>query len=143
MRVPFAMAVAGGVVFIAAQTCGAFTPLNIANRTDYVFDKAGTLYISTTGGNVVRYNTKTNSYLTPFAIGGSLAGIDLSPDGLTLAVADYSTQGANNRIHLVNTLTGVDTPVSFVRQSLESGTYMVAWGSDNQLLITSNFAGSG
>lgn len=121
----------------------AYSFLDVPDRVDYAFDKSGILYVSTTGGKIVRYNTQTSSYLSPFTVGGTLCGIDLSPDGSTLAVADSSTQGATNRIQLVDTLTGAATPISFTRQSLESGTYMVAWGSDNQLLITSNFAGSG
>jgi hypothetical protein len=120
-----------------------YTQLNIADRRDYAFGADGIFYITTTSGNILRYDTQTGSYLSPFALGGALGGIDLSPDGLTLAVADFSTQGTNNRIHLVNTTTGINTPVSFTRQSLESGTFMVAWGADNQVLVTSNFAGSG
>jgi WD40 repeat protein len=132
------------VLGVASRSAKAqFTPLTVADRRDYVFDASGILYISTAGGSILRYNTQTASYLSPFSIGGTLNGIDLSPDGQTLAVADSSTQGANNRIQLVNTTTGAATPVSFVRESLESGTYMVAWGSDNQVLVTSNFAGSG
>ncbi len=120
-----------------------FTQLNVPDRRDYAFGANGLLYITTTSGSILRYDPQSGSYLSPFAIGGTLGGMDLSPDGLTLAVADSSTQGTNNRIHLVNTTTGVDTPVSFTRQSLESGTFMVAWGADNQVLVTSNFAGSG
>lgn len=119
------------------------TFLNVADRRDYAFSNDGILYISTSGGSILRYDTRSASYLAPFTIGGTLNGLDLSPDGQTLAVADASTQGANNRIHLVNTANGADNPVSFARQSLESGTYMVAWGSDNQVLVTSSFSGSG
>ncbi|HEV8293250.1 MAG TPA: hypothetical protein VGP94_15045 [Tepidisphaeraceae bacterium] len=143
MRVGFGMVIAAGILVMAAEAHAAFTPLNVADRRDYAFDKTGILYISTTGGSVLRYNTLTNTYLSPFVIGGTLNGIDLAPDGLTLAVADTTTQGANNRIHLVNTVTGTDTPVSFVRDFGESGTYMVAWGSDGQLLVSGSFSGSG
>lgn len=120
-----------------------YTFLNVPDRRDYTFDGNGMLYISTSGGSILRYDTHAASFLAPFTIGGTLNGLDLSPDGQTLAVADYSTQGSSNRIHLVNAATGADNPISFARQSLESGTYMVAWGSDNQVLVTSNFAGSG
>jgi hypothetical protein len=131
------------LLLCAAPTVWGYTFLNVADRRDYAFDRNGILYITAGSGNVQRYNTSTSSFLTPFNIGGSPIGIDLSPDGSTLAVADGSTQGTNNRIQLVNTATGVATPVSFVRESLESGTYMTAWGSDGRLLVTSNFAGSG
>jgi WD40 repeat protein len=133
-----------GVLGLVSQsTLRAYTFLNVPDRRDYAFDNHGILYISKTDGDIDRFNTKTASFLTPFHVGGMLNGIDLSPDGQTLAVADSTTQGANNRVQLVSTTTGTATPISFTRQSLESGTYMVAWGSDNQLLITSNFDGSG
>jgi hypothetical protein len=131
------------VCVCARYSEGGYTQLNVTDRVDYAFNNSGLLYISTSGGNILRYDTQTSSYLTPFNIGGSLRGIDLSPDGTTLAVADGTTVGSSNRIHFVNTTTGVDSPVSFTRQSLESGTYMVAWGADNQVLVTSTFAGSG
>lgn len=130
-------------ILCAQSALAGYVELNISNRRDYVFDNNGVLYISTSSGSILRYNTQTASFLAPFNIGGTLNGIDLSPNGQTLAVADSSTQGANNRIQLVSTATGAATPISFARQSLESGTYMVAWGADNQVLVTSNFAGSG
>jgi hypothetical protein len=120
-----------------------YTVLNIADRRDYTFGSNGVLYISTASGNIVRYNTALGTFMTPFVVGGSLNGIDLSPDGQTLAVADSSTQGANNRVQLVNVNTGLATPISFQRQSLETGTFMVAWGADSRLLVTSDFGGSG
>jgi WD40 repeat protein len=127
---------------MALSADAAFVSLNVTNRSDYAFAAQGVLYI-TAGSQVVRYDTRTSSYLTPFEVGGNLAGIDLSPDGTTLAVADYSTQGANNRVHLLNRVTGADNVLSFTRQSLESGTFMVAWGADGRLLTTSSFNGSG
>ena len=45
--------------------------LSIPGREDYVFDNSGILYI-TDGSNIDRYNTQTNSFLTPFQVGGSL-----------------------------------------------------------------------
>jgi len=137
----FAVAVSASLV-AALSADAAFVSLNVTNRSDYAFDRQGILYI-TAGAQVLRYDTRTASYLAPFDVGGSLVGIDLSPDGTTLAVADGSTQGANNRVHLLNRLTGADTPVSFSRESLETGTFMVAWGADGRLLTTSSFGGSG
>jgi dipeptidyl aminopeptidase/acylaminoacyl peptidase len=135
--------IAIGVLHLAPHPTHAATILNVPDRKDYAFDNNGILYISTAGGNIIRYNTSTGSYLTPIGVGGTLNGIDLSPDGRTLAVADSSTQGVNNRVWLVSTATGAAASTSFVRQSAETGTNMVAWGSDNQLLVTSNFGGSG
>ena len=130
------------LAFTPAWTAASFTELAIGNRMDYAFDAAGVLYV-TAGSSVMRYDTPTGQYLTPYGIGGSLVGIDLSPDGQTLAVADATTQGANNRIRLVNAASGVTNDVSFVRGNGEAGTFMVAWGYDNRLLVTSSYSGSG
>jgi hypothetical protein len=119
-----------------------YTELTIANRRDYVFDANGILYI-TAGDSIQRYDTTAGAFLSPFVVGGNLIGIDLSPDGQWLAVADATTQGPNNRILLVDTGTGDVTEVSFELAFGEAGTYMVAWGADYQVLVTSLFAGSG
>ncbi len=119
-----------------------YTELNVADRRDYVFDANGILYI-TAGDTIQRYDTAAGAFLSPFVVGGNLIGIDLSPDGQWLAVADATTQGAYNRIVLVDTGAGDTTEVSFERAFGESGTYMVAWGADYQVLVTSSFAGSG
>jgi hypothetical protein len=119
-----------------------YISLSVANARDFVFDSAGILYI-TSGPNIVRYNTASKQFLSPIAVGGNLMGIDLSPDGHTLAVADTVVQGTTNRLVLVDTITQAQTPVFSTRQSLESGKYMVAWDAAGRVLSTSSFAGSG
>src|SRR6185312_10561649 len=109
----------------------AYTPLNVSNRTDYAFDNTGILYM-TAGSQILRYSTSTSSFLTPWNIGGSLVGIDLSADGNTLAVADSTSN--QSRVFLVNRSTGQSTPVNFTPAFGEAGTFMVAWGSDGRLL---------
>lgn len=131
------------IALLGLQPAMGFTFLDIPNRCDYAYDQSGILYVSTTDGKIDRYNTRTSSYLTPWTVGGSLCGIDLSPDGSTLAVADTTMQGANNRIVLIDTRTGSAQSVSFVADYGEAGTFMTAWGVDNQVLVTSNWNGSG
>jgi DNA-binding beta-propeller fold protein YncE len=119
-----------------------YVSLNLPGATDFVFSASGILYV-TAGADIDRFNTKTDTYLTPFVVGGDLLGIDLSPDGTTLAVADSSFQGSTNHIQLVNTATGAATAVNFPLAGGESGTYDVAWESNGDVLVTSNYAGSG
>ena len=109
--------------FVCASA-NAYTFLNVSDRRDYAFGDNNLLYISASGGNILRYDLANNVYLTPFAVGGTPNGIDLSPNGTTLAVADSSTQGATIGFNSSILRTGIGTPISFVRQSLESGTYM-------------------
>jgi hypothetical protein len=101
-----------------------------------------TVYI-TSGASVLRYQIGTNSFLTPFTLGGNLAGLDLSPDGNTLVVADRTRDASNIWVHVVDLRTGASSKVNFPRYSLEGGTFTVAYGSDNHVLITSMFEGSG
>lgn len=111
-------------------------------RSDTVYDNfTHTLYISA-GSSVLRYDTNTNTFLDPWNIGGNLVAMDLSPDHSTLAIADltYSTQ---NRVHLVDTATGQDSPVSFNLAYSEAGTCSVAYDSYGKLLVTSGYNGSG
>jgi DNA-binding beta-propeller fold protein YncE len=112
----------------AASVLAAHIPLDVPDRRDYAFDHNGILYISTNGGSILRYDTRASSFLEPYSVGGRPIGIDLSLDGSTLAVADSSPQGGNQRIVLVDTAFGTQTEALFPRYSMEHGTFMVAWG---------------
>ena len=123
-------AVVGQVNFIPAP-----------GRADMVYDDArGVLYI-TSGTSVLRYKFATNSFLTPYQFSlGDLSGVDLSPDGNTLAIADRNITG----IHLVDLQTDTIKPdILFTPASNEAGTYTVAYGNDGALLVTTMYNGSG
>lgn len=112
-----------------------------ANRTDMVYDDArGVLYI-TDGTRVLRYQPATDSFLAPYTFNlGNLSGIDLAPDGSTLAVADRNVVG----IHLIDLASDEVRPdLLFTASSGESGTHSVAFGADGALLVSSRFNGSG
>jgi len=112
-----------------ASAVGTF--INAPDRIDMVYDDArGVLYI-TNGGEVLRYKLSTDSFLSPFTLGGSLMGIDLSPDGNTLAVADAAFAG----IHVIDLLTETSEAVS----GAPGGTWTVAFGNDGKALISSRW----
>jgi hypothetical protein len=121
----------------STATAGPIT-LSIPNRGDYVFSNSGILYI-TAGSQIDRYDTVTNAFLSPYQVGGNLLGIDISPDGKTLAVADTTRTG----IDLVSTSTGAVTQVNFTPAFGEAGAYTVAYGSNGNLLVSTQFNGSG
>ncbi|HEX8351514.1 MAG TPA: Ig-like domain-containing protein, partial [Pyrinomonadaceae bacterium] len=124
-----------------AEAAGTLIPA--PGRVDMVHDSArDTLYV-TSGASVLRYQLGTNSFLPPFNLGGNLAGLDLSPDGDTLVVADRTRDASNIWVHVVDLRTGAAGKVNFPRYSLEGGTFTVAYGGDNHVLITSTFEGSG
>ena len=111
---------------------------------DVVDDPARNIvYISTSDGNVLRYSLASQSFLTPFALGGSLCGMDISPDDNTLVVADTSSGATTNHIDVVNLTTGSSQQIPFALASGESGTYTAAFANNNTVLVTSDYNGSG
>jgi hypothetical protein len=138
------IAVVFAVIFSAhanAQAEGTLIPAQA--RVDMVYDLArDTVYI-TNGGAVLRYQIGSNTFLPPFQLGGNLYGIDLSPDGKTLVVADATRTETSVWVHVIDLQTGTSRKASFPRAFLEGGTYSVAFGNDETVLITSTFEGSG
>ncbi|MFK2877913.1 Ig-like domain-containing protein [Rhodanobacter hydrolyticus] len=131
----------------AAKADGTFIPA--ANRTDMVYDAQRDLIYIANGSSVLRYDVTAGAFLSPLNLGGQLEGVDLSPDGNTLAVADAACTSTNSWVHLVNLNTLVDTKAMYTLPgpdswfSLEAGTYAVAFAADGSLLVTSEFNGSG
>lgn len=110
---------------------------------DTVFDDARHVLYLTLGDSVLRYDTRAEAFLPPLKIGGYLRGIDLSPDGNTLAVADTNYTSGLVWIYLVDLQTDQVTKVPFTRSPGEGGTFTVAYGSDGRLLVSSTYLGSG
>jgi hypothetical protein len=112
-------------------------------RADIAFDTASNvLYISGTD-ELRRYDVKSQTFLDPIHLGGHTMGMDISPDGKTLAVANTTYGSSTNFIDLVNLKTGTSSRVDFGLSFYEGGTYSVAFDSQGKLLVTSQFLGSG
>jgi WD40 repeat protein len=105
--------------------------------------KRGRLYISTRGhtgdGQVLSYQLATRQFDPPLVTGGTFAGIELSPDEDTLAVADATQSGPKTivvidlRTRVASRLTGPD----------DGGTFSVAFTSNTEVLVSAAaFAGS-
>ena len=127
-----------------ADAAGTFIPA--ANRVDMVHDaKRGVIYISSSDGQVLRYHLASASFLAPISTGGEPSGIDLSPDGNVLAVADRSRSDTQVWVHRVD-LDADDpesTKLTASRAFMEGGTWTVAFDATGKLLVTSRFEGSG
>src|SRR5207249_4636243 len=79
--------------------------ISAANRVDMVYDAGRDILYITSGSTVLRYQLASDSFLTPFQLSGSLMGIDLSPDGNTLIVAE-STATSNVQVHVIDLTSG-------------------------------------
>jgi hypothetical protein len=113
--------------------------ISASGRADMVYDGARDIVYITSGGSVLRYRLASNTFLSPLQLGGTLSGLDLSPDGNTLAVADRSRVA----IQLVDLMTGTARQVTFTPASGETGTYAVAFGADGALLVSPQSSGTG
>lgn len=140
-RAMLALLVLGSVGAAAARAEGTF--VSAPSRVDVAYDDARDLLYISNATQVLRYQVSTNTFLAPVTLGGSLAGMDISPDSSTLAVADFTYDDQHNWVHLVNLDTLADNKVDFDLAFDEGGTYTVAYGKDGKLLITSQFEGSG
>ena len=135
-----------GVLLIASsqkiQALGTFIPA--ASRIDMVYDSARDVLYVTNGDSVLRYQVGSNTFLSPFTITGSnLSGIDLSPDGNALVVADKRRLDPFVWVYAIDLPTGQTRQVLMTRAFMEGGTYAVAYAKDGTVLTTSIFEGSG
>ena len=127
----------------ANQTHAVGTFIPAASRIDMVYDSARDVVYITNGGSILRYHIGTNTFLTPFVTGGNLGGIDISPDGNTLVVADRRRLETLVWVYVVNLKTNQITQLTFPRAFFEGGTFTVAFANDGTVLSTSLFEGSG
>ncbi len=141
-------------LFLSRQVIAEGSFISAAGRVDTVYDaKRKVVYISDTrrgvtesivSSGVLRYSLASSSFLPTIPISGNLKGMDLSPDGDSLLVADslYSTDKL--WVHEVNLQNETVRKVEIPRtDSYEGGTFSVAFGNDGAALISSTFLGSG
>lgn len=114
------------------------------NRVDAVHDtKRDVVYISSSDGNILRYDIATGTFLPSIELGGLPAGMDLSPNGDQLAVADRASSATQVWVHIVNLPTLTARKLTAPKAFYEGGTWSVAYAADGSLLTTSQFNGSG
>lgn len=117
--------------------------ISASDRKDIAYDTVhDVLYIS--GDSTLRrYDMKTGAFLAPITLGGITGGMDISPDGKTLAVANLSRGASKNFVDLVSLTDLSHQRVGFDLQFMEGGTYTTAFDKSGKLLVSSNFEGSG
>lgn len=138
-------------LFIAALVCSSARRIDAAGtfipapaRVDMVYDAGRDLLYITNGDHVLRYQISTNTFLTPFVVGRNLRGLDLSPDGNTLVIADeMAALGNFVWVYVIDLRTQQITAPLFPRAFAEGGTYAIAYGNDDTVLIMCTVEGSG
>ncbi|HEY9667923.1 MAG TPA: SdrD B-like domain-containing protein, partial [Coleofasciculaceae cyanobacterium] len=90
------------------------TLIPITDRRDLIFDsQRNRLYITTSDGDVERYDITTKTLLTPLDVGNSLNGGDITPDGSALYIADNQRGATQAFIRKVNLNDGSVTNLTF------------------------------
>jgi hypothetical protein len=111
--------------------------------TDMVVDERRNMLYFTDGPWVKRVNLSTNAFEGPIYVNGVLTGLDLSPDGNTLAVADKAMGLTRMWVHLVDLNTGKVRRVTTFKPRHNAGSFRVAWLGDGTLVVSSVFNGVG
>jgi hypothetical protein len=116
----------------------------VPDRVDVVHDaKRARVYISTSRGTLERYDLENDTMLEPIELGVTLKGMDLSPDGDTLAVADGQLERSPRRsvLHLV-TLTDQSSEKVLVSVMEGAGFHSVVFVGPRAVLATSDCIGT-
>src|SRR6185369_6981592 len=83
------------------------TLIPLTGAKDVVFDDTrNILYITTASGKVERLDVANRSLLSPWIVGSTLNGADITPDGSALYVADGTTSATQGFIRRVDLNTG-------------------------------------
>ncbi len=121
------------------------TPQGFVQTTvDHVFDQTrGLHYISTNDGQILRLDVRSMTFLTPFDVGIRPGGIDITPSGSAIYVAEQEPGTTQSLIRKVDPETGAVTNLPFDRIGAEEGTYDIVILNNGKAIFTSNFRGSG
>ena len=123
---------------------------DIAGARDTVFDAGrNLLYVTTGHGAVERIDLSTMTRLAPWAVGTSLNGADITPDGSALFVTedgryadDPATEAPDAILHKVNLATGAVTDFTYALGFQEIGGLDAQVAANGKVYVTSGRTGS-
>jgi DNA-binding beta-propeller fold protein YncE len=122
------------------------TPITLipnTTRRDLVWDSTrGLLYFTTSTGMVERFDPATNTFLTPIKVGNVLNGMDLTPDGRFLYVAEDVRGATQAFVRKVDLATGVVTSPRYNVSGGEAGSWDIVIGPNGKALFDTTFEGS-
>lgn len=143
---PLALALLCGGAAASTATSGY---ISAPGRVDIAYS-AGTQTLFISGGaEIRRYDMANGVFLSPIALTGQTGGMDISPDGKTLAIANFA--GSPNSPYFSGQayVDTIDlTTLSTQRYTLAgmgagAGTFTTAFDKDGMLLVSGRFSGSG
>ncbi len=116
----------------------------LPDRRDHVYDSTRDLfYITTDLGTIERYDVHSRQFLSPLYVGNELRGLDITPDGKFLYVAEVITSDTEGFVYKIDLTTNEVATLSYTRDFGESGARDIAIGSGGKALFTTIYAGSG
>ncbi len=109
----------------------------ITDRRDLIYDATRKqLLVTTSYGSLLRFDTATNTFLTPLTVGTSLNGGDITANGDFAYITEASSTGGR-KIHKVNLATGAVTDLPYAESnSLELGGWDLSIASNGTALFT-------
>lgn len=113
------------------------TLIPVPDRRDHVYDPSrGILLITTSNGFVERYDVANRQLLSPFEVGVSLNGADISPDNAFLYVGEDRGGITQGLVRKVNLTDGTHVNVAYNRYYNELGVWDLALGGNGKGLVT-------
>jgi hypothetical protein len=120
-----------------------YVDIALTNVRDHTFTSDGYLMV-TSGNRLVEYDLLTCSSKDLLVADAQLMGVAVSSDDVYAAVAKQGLIDGKVQFHYKRRYSMRHyAPRAFIPFSLEGGTFMPSWTSDNKLLITGTFNGSG
>lgn len=116
----------------------------VTDRRDLIFDpQRDLLYITTSDGDLQRYDIDTQTLLNPFNVGNSLNGGDITPDGNALYIAEDQRGATQGFVRKVSLSDGTVTNLTYDLDFGEGGAWDVNIALNGKGFLTTDYEGSG
>jgi DNA-binding beta-propeller fold protein YncE len=120
------------------------TLIPIPTRRDLVYDGSrGLLYMTTSTGALQRYDVQAHQLLSPFQVGASPEGADITPDGKYLYVTEGQAGATQGFVRKVNLDDGSVKNLAYDLRGAERGSWDLAVAGNGLAFFTTDYSGSG
>ncbi len=123
---------------------GLSTLIPVTTRREVIFDgKRNQLLITTTDGDLYRYDLATRTLLAPIDVGLYLGGGDITEDGKYLYVTESLRGLGQGVVHKVDLDTGAVTDLHYEAADGEGGGLDLKIAANGVAIVTTQYRGSG